>query len=176
MYYIITERYVGPNPEQYLGDSDVLFIHTEPGRTNGSHEVKIRGWLGTTNDWSSNARGEYETLEQAKKSAAEMGYDVEQELDEYEMMDDESSVVAVFKAEEDTLEQWGALEWLDAVLYGPDDKNVVEIHGYGHISARMGDKRLKKMAARINADAYKDGVKVHDTTEFLIELRDGLRG
>ncbi len=65
MFYIIESEYVGPNPDQHLNDHCYL-VQTVPGRKNMSHEICIDGWLGTTNDWSETAHGEYDTLEEAK--------------------------------------------------------------------------------------------------------------
>lgn len=67
MYYIIERDYVGPNPDQHADDHTVL-IQNVPGRTNSSHEERTEGWLGTTNDWAEYARGEYETIEEARKA------------------------------------------------------------------------------------------------------------
>ena len=63
-YYIITTEYAGPNPRENL-DADRIEIHTQPGITNTSYEVRTEGWLGQTNDWSQHAHGEYATLEDA---------------------------------------------------------------------------------------------------------------
>ena len=38
-------------------------IHARPGRKNLSHEVCTSGWLGTTNDVSATALGEFEVVE-----------------------------------------------------------------------------------------------------------------
>lgn len=67
MYYVIESKYVGPNQDQaQYCDVDTIGIYTTPGKTNMSREVKLEGWLGTTNDWSEYAHGEYETVEAAE--------------------------------------------------------------------------------------------------------------
>ena len=63
-YYVISTEYVGPNPHEHL-DADRIEIHTEPGVTNISREVRTEGWLGQTGDWSKYAHGGYETLDDA---------------------------------------------------------------------------------------------------------------
>lgn len=70
MFYVIEDKYVGPNQDQHV-DADTITISTVPAKTNSSHEVKLHGWCGTTNDWSTHAYGEYETLEAARLAIAE---------------------------------------------------------------------------------------------------------
>lgn len=80
MYYLIENDYVGPNSndERYWGaKGHYLAISEEPGRKNMSKEPCSDGWLGTTNDWSQHAHGEFETLAEAKAAAAELGFEVE---------------------------------------------------------------------------------------------------
>ena len=70
MFYVIEDKYVGPNQDQHV-DADTITISTTPAKTNMSHEVKLHGWCGTTNDWSVHAYGEYETLEAARYAVFE---------------------------------------------------------------------------------------------------------
>jgi hypothetical protein len=65
MFYVIETEYVGPNPQQHL-DSHSYHVQNCPGLLNMSHEPRTFGWLGTTNDWSENAHGEFDTLEEAR--------------------------------------------------------------------------------------------------------------
>lgn len=65
MFYVIETNYVGPNPDQHV-DDDCIEISTQPARTNMSHEIKLEGWCGTTNDWATYAHGEYETEQDAR--------------------------------------------------------------------------------------------------------------
>ena len=58
-YYIIENDYVGPNRAGHELTTPAYTIQTTPGRTNMSHEERINGWLGTTNDWHVAAHGEY---------------------------------------------------------------------------------------------------------------------
>ena len=64
MPYIMREVYAGPNPEDHLND-DRWLIQLTPPKTNSSREVKLHGWLGTTNDWCRYAHGYFETASQA---------------------------------------------------------------------------------------------------------------
>ena len=77
MYYIIEHRYVGPNQEQdqYV-DLDFIEINSAPALTNSSHEPRIDGWCGTTDDWSVNAHGEYLTIDDARDAMLTLWSDV----------------------------------------------------------------------------------------------------
>lgn len=71
MFYVLSCTYAGPNPDDHA-DDDVITIETEPGRTNSSREHHTEGWLGTTNDWSRAAHGEFETETEARAAVAAM--------------------------------------------------------------------------------------------------------
>lgn len=64
MFYLISTQYVGPNRRE-ISDATTYEIREQPGRTNMSNEERTDGWLGTTNDWSASAHGEFETREEA---------------------------------------------------------------------------------------------------------------
>lgn len=68
-FYLVEREYVGPDRDS---DNDienhVFGIWSEPQCTNSSHQPLIEGWLGTTNDWSETAMGEFTTLEEARLS------------------------------------------------------------------------------------------------------------
>lgn len=67
MYYIIETTYAGSNQEQHT-DATRIDISTTPAMTNQSHEERINGWCGTTDDWAVYAHGEYETIEAARQA------------------------------------------------------------------------------------------------------------
>lgn len=58
-YYLI-EGFDLNNP----GHSEFT-IQTESGEKNMSHEVCTEGWLGSYNNWTTYARGEFNTIEEA---------------------------------------------------------------------------------------------------------------
>ena len=71
MYYVIERKYVGPNPESNPLQP-IFCITTQPGREQGSGEVKIEGELGTSeNEVEGYAHGEFETLEDARNIVSE---------------------------------------------------------------------------------------------------------
>lgn len=90
-YYIVSKKYVGPNFDQHL-DNEMAWIQTLPARTNMSHEKRTKGWLGTTNDWSYQAHGEFHTLDEAKAALAALYPDYrevgEDELRQYQWLDE----------------------------------------------------------------------------------------
>ena len=67
MYYIIETTYTGLNQEQHT-DATQIDISTTPAMTNQSHEERINGWCGTTDDWAVYAHGEYDTIEAARQA------------------------------------------------------------------------------------------------------------
>lgn len=91
-YYVIEEKYVGPNQDQHIDDS-VIKITTEPATTNSSKEICTDGWCGTTDDWSVTARGEYDSQEEAEQ-AIKSFY---KETREAEFDDNDQSIVAMYK-------------------------------------------------------------------------------
>ena len=74
MFYVIEKEFVGHadfgTGYDKLVNGHYFEVRTEPGRKNMSNEVAVGSnaepvWLGTTNDWSAYARGEYETEDEA---------------------------------------------------------------------------------------------------------------
>ena len=65
-FYVVSSEYVGPNPGE-TPEGTTMGIYRTPGKTNQSHEERIDGWLGTTNDVSETAHGEFETIEEARQ-------------------------------------------------------------------------------------------------------------
>lgn len=96
MFYIIEREFVGPDQEQHPDGTEIR-IQTVPGRTNSSHEERTSGWLGTTNDWSEHAHGDYATLEEARAAIEErFGVCRERELEMMDFVADDT-VVAAFR-------------------------------------------------------------------------------
>jgi hypothetical protein len=109
VYYIIERNYVGPNPDQHLNDHTYK-ITTEPGRGNLSNEVRTQGWLGTTNDWSETAHGEYDTEEAARGFVAK-SLEVSREIEPSDY-DQYQGVIALFAVGQyERLGRDGSLGW-----------------------------------------------------------------
>ena len=71
IYYVIESEYVGPNTQGRI-DSHLVTITTDAPRTNLSHEVRLDGWIGTTNDTSRHAHGAYTSEDEAREAVAEL--------------------------------------------------------------------------------------------------------
>ena len=103
-----------------LEPSDRYIVQTEPGLTNMGHQPLINGWLGTTNNVSSQALGEYHTLEQAIARCVEVAG---RPLQAQELTPDERDFAVVW-AGADAREAWDAGDWVNGDL--PDTDNDAE--------------------------------------------------
>lgn len=65
-YYVVNRENVSPNALRSAEEFWTVVIQTEPERTNSSHQIRIEGWCGTTNDMSVTAHGEFDSFEEAK--------------------------------------------------------------------------------------------------------------
>ena len=165
MFYLIVTEYVGPNKRDskgnIIGDSAIALIRREPSRTNSSREVLIEGWLGTTNDQDTHAHGEFETLDEARGAAADLGYTHRRDdVDGF----DESTVEAYVSAAA-ARAQWDADDW----LHGLCDHNTTR-EQYG-ITAATTDAELNAAISTAINEAIADGVELHGTPELFYELR-----
>lgn len=164
MYYLIESQYVGPNRKDSQGNrypSGELTIETSPGVRNMSREPAIAGWLGTTNDWSLTAHGEYETLEAAQAAADDLGYT---EVSESEY-DDTPDVIETRVSKADAREQWDASDWLGAST--SREKQLSELH----ITATTTDAELSTIEETLTSDARAEGIELHGLDDHLEELR-----
>jgi len=80
-YYPVKRIYLDTKQKREwpeYADFDRVEIRDYPQRTNGSHEIRTRGWLGTTNQVAEHALGEFGTLAEAEAAVqahlAESGY------------------------------------------------------------------------------------------------------
>lgn len=180
MYYLITTMYCGPNLDQHRTDGRFAVVQERPGCTNMSHEPKTKGWLGTTNDWSERAHGEFETIEAALAKAAELGYTVTPE-DEQHKLDDRMW----FDADGNIAGRPVAFRWhadCDIDVFDAADFYHIcraeVIDNYG-ITATSTDDDIDAAAARCDADciAEYDGDRrlvIDGTANLLRQWRDEL--
>lgn len=97
MYYIIETKYVGPNQDQYV-DANRIEITTVPAVTNSSRETCLDGWCGTTNDWAIFARGQYDSVDEARAAIAEIFGDVrDRDANGDPFESDEEHVVEIYR-------------------------------------------------------------------------------
>ncbi|GIV82736.1 MAG: hypothetical protein KatS3mg051_2090 [Anaerolineae bacterium] len=174
MYYIIETQYVGPSR---YGINPITRHHyditTEPGTTNMSHEIRTDGWLGTTNDWSRHAHGEYETLEKARKALLAL---LEDRHGEYHKAEEIDTLEAEFFG---LVERYyptryrtvcDAADWLAGI--GDDDRVREELG----ITAETTDAELEEIAQREQQTAYEDEQMLLDgLMDYLVFLRASSR-
>lgn len=161
MYYVIETNYVGPNADQdqYV-DADKIEISTTPATTNSSHEERIEGWCGTTNDWAVFAHGEYPTIEAARQ-AIEDNFGVVRDADAngpFESMDE--NVVEVVKPGR----------------YAPMSPQATADWCYEDIqsiTADTSDSDIAELIAEIEANANSEGCTVDSSAleRFMEERR-----
>lgn len=166
MYYIIETNYVGPNQtqDQYV-DVDMIEISTSPAITNSSHEVRLEGWCGTTNDWAVYAHGEYQTIEEARAAIIEKFGDVRDLSPEgYSFDSHDAAVVEIYKPGK----------------YEPMSRQATADWAYHGINADIGadttDERIAELVADYEDDANRDGYTLDsDLRNFMEERRQDLR-
>lgn len=163
MYYVLTCTYAGPNPDQHP-DDDVCTIETEPGRTNSSRETRTEGWLGTTNDWSRAAHGEFETKDEALAAVAAMY--PQGMRDVYPDMRDSDPETEVARFKPGKLVPWNAAD-SQSWAYPCRDQ----------IDAATPDQRIDEMVEECRQAAEDVGAALDDdaVTRMLTERRDELK-
>lgn len=166
MYYIVETNYVGPNQTQdeYV-DVDTIDIRATPAVTNGSHEERTEGWLGTTNDWAVYAHGEYTTLEEARAAIAEkFGETRSCDTDGYSFESDNEDVIETCKPGKYTpMSSQATADWA--------------YHGIqSDIEAETTDARIAELVAEYESDANSNGYTLgSDLDDFMRERRQELR-
>jgi hypothetical protein len=165
MFYLISIEYVGPNTldskGNIIGDSETVQITTTPPRTNMSDEVMINGWLGTTNDWSSHALGEFKTLEDALSELKSLGFTSEVESEE-------NGVFSEWQKPSAALEKWSAGDWL---LNSLGREGICKEYC---IAAETTDEELEKISERMDSAANEDGINLFGSMDLIVEIRDDL--
>jgi hypothetical protein len=171
-YYLINVKYVGPNKTDssghYYEDAGIMYIQTVPGTKNMSGEPCHKGWLGTTNDVSQTAHGEFYSLFAAQCEARRLGYTKQRDLDDYEKcLQDENGSIESWVFESDSFEQWDAAEWFDGIGMAA---TCLE---YG-ITAETTDEQISEIVKNAEKVANENSSELHDTDVFFTALRDEL--
>ena len=166
MFYLISIEYVGANKldsrGHIIGDSETVQLTTTPPKTNMSGEVLVNGWLGTTNDWSHNALGEFKTLEDALEELKILGFTSRVDSDS-------CNVVSEWQRPSAALEKWSAEDWL---LNTMGAELICKDYD---ITAETTDDELEIISDNINKEAEGDNVNLFGSMELLMELRNDLR-
>lgn len=93
-FYVIETNFVDTQK------GDRVEIRTTPARTNFSHEERIIGFCGATNNRAVYAHGEFATLEAARAAIASL-FDVRDDDDEDENDDEEAIETYFLRGEDD---------------------------------------------------------------------------
>ncbi|MCP5428529.1 MAG: hypothetical protein H6966_09725 [Chromatiaceae bacterium] len=163
MYYVIETKYVGPNSNQHA-DSDTIEITTKPAITNMSHEERIDGWCGTTNDWAVYAHGEYDAEKAARNAIAEKFGECR---------------------EDDNIETWdrakrGVVTIFRPGKYAPMSSQATADWAYegiqSDIESDTTDERIAELVAEYEEEANSNGCTLDSDLEgFMQERRQELR-
>jgi len=158
-YYLI--RIEDQQPDKHnFEPNPVMLVQTEPGRMNMSGKPSTDGWLGTTNNQSYFAFGEFDCLEDALDAADREGF-TEEYYESIYLQD--PSVVAVIITKEDSLQQAYAYDWF----------SFVDAEELG-ITADTTDRELQQIIKDLEEEAYEEGFILTHTEEFVYEVRDSL--
>ena len=167
MHYIIETNYVGPNQiqDQYV-DVDKIEISTSPAITNSSHEERIEGWCGTTNDWAIYAHGKYVTIEEARAAIAEKFDDVR---------DSDANGDSFNSNDEDVIETYKPGK------YAPMSSQATADWAYESIQAGIDsdttNERIAELVVEYESEANSNGYTLDsDLKDFMQERRQELRG
>lgn len=164
-YYVVECVYVGPNPHSDgLVDFDYFEVTTDVPVTNMSGKVHLNGWLGTTNDISRHAHGEFETEEDARRyiEAHLLEHHAGWREDDCDYAD--PAVVAVYRLGSSCSMTQGLL-W-EMVDEDPD----------GRIGVDTPDHQLEQLAREYTDDLRTDGYNVsyERVLDVMQDYRDDL--
>lgn len=164
MYYVIETNYAGPNHDQHA-DADIIEISTAPAITNSSHEVRIEGWCGTTNDWAVYAHGEYASAEEARAAIAEKFGDVR---------DSDPNGERFESRDEDVVETYKPGKYAMMSSQETADWSYEGIQA--DIEANTTDERIAELVTEYEAEANSCGYTLDsDLDTFMQKRRQELR-
>ena len=161
IYYVIESEYVGPNTQGRI-DSHLVTITTDAPRTNLSHEVRLDGWIGTTNDTSRHAHGAYTSEDDAREAVAEL-FGPCRESDEI----DDPDTVALFRI--GGLEPWGSeasVSWCwtsrDLITASTTDEEIYDEVGSCAEAAAADGVALAGEAVEEMLREYRDELRIDE--------------
>lgn len=167
-FHVIKNEYIGFDDDLEEVLQEQWIISTEPGRANLSQEPVIKGWLGSSGDWSSDAHGEFPTIDEARDYIAKR---VDRLISVDDDEDHDEGVVEAYRAHIETIvvavrNWWGSC---DAFHFGitaeTTDEEIVEI------------AEAEIAAARQEIEREGDGIPAFegDLEDLITDLRDKLR-
>ena len=162
-FYVVEHEYIGSNFSSASDAEEILNNETwdilsEPPRTNLSKEIRTNGWLGSNNDWSSKAHGEFETIDEARNYVeSRLGF-----LTLLEDGGDEDDLVESYRANKETfavdVESW----WQSCGAYE-----------FG-VTAETSDEEIRDIAKSELASA-RDELNYQGVAYFVGSLEDVIR-
>jgi len=153
-YYVVEKQNVGPNQDQYL-NAHTLTVQTVPARGNMSKKPIEDGWCGTTNDWSINARGKFNTLEDAEKYIIE-AYGPCRPLTDLYPDEGEVKIYGVGQYEKMNMEETG---------------NWAYDYIKSEINARSTDHELEEIINALRELAHREGWEIAEKTMNILTQR-----
>lgn len=160
MYYVIETSCVNSNQS----DTTTIEICESPAHKNMSGEVCINGWAGTTNNWSVDAHGEYETVEAARASINKQFGEVRDADNNGESFEpNRMDAVEVYKLGKYT--PMSAAESEDWVYPAMETD----------INIATSDEKLAELAVSYEAMANDEGYALSDVADTLEKYRDEKR-
>jgi len=159
MYYLVTLRYVGPNPnEEIYIDFDQIQISTSPATKNGNKEICLEGWCGTTDDIAIYAHGQYATLDEARSVIIKNFGEVRC----FENSDQQDVIEAYKFGRYRRMSSQETADWsYDSIQFD--------------IKHDTTDARIQELVLAYEAEANSQGSTLHgDLEEFMIEHRTEL--
>lgn len=174
-YYVSSNSYVGPDEGR---DDDVVVISTRPCRTNSSHEERIEGWCGTTNNMSLTAHGVFESLAAAKTYAEDEILDGDfreiyagGEPEDADFFFDPDVVAAYRIGDAPTMTPSESVDWMlgfgdtDITKDTTDDQIVEMARSWSEESVEHGGAKLDIDAVVLAAREYRDELGNEDEDE-----------
>ena len=165
-FFVISTTYIGPNQHttndaDNILDGDYYDICTSPGSTNQSKEVRIEGWLGSTNDWSLTAHGAFDTIEAARECVADQIGRPVTECRTYPATHEDD------KPDDDSVVERYYASRYESVCHAGD------YVGSDAIDATTSDEEIEKTAKEVHDTAEKEGIQLlGSVADWLREVRN----
>jgi hypothetical protein len=165
-FYLIKREDVGPNG---MDEDPIYEIHNAPGRTNSSREERTEGWLGTTNDISRHALGEFDSVLEAVREIPH-GYTIE--FENGGEPDSDGTTLFTYRR---NVCKWDAADWFEGL--GSIQRQAESLG----ITASTTDEELAIIGDREYSDAFaeRDDQGAHyevlGVSKHLIGLRDYMK-
>lgn len=169
-WYIIEDNYPSNNVDSPFEEEVVTITQTVP-RTNMSGEIRTEGWLGSTNNVSTYARGEYRSLRDAQNY-------VKKNYPMYVFVKKESNWSSAGELEDDLIYKDKRYDWN---IYTPEELLYDELRNQDslpltiewdrkqYVIQSKKDSNIKKLEDAIEKTANKDKFYVNGLISSYLE-------